>query len=424
MTNEPKDIEETLDLGRGGGSRWRLILLLILVLAVGAWLFARHSRQKEESGPTYETAQAVRGDLVVTVTATGQLEPVNTVLVGTEVSGTVASVEVDYNDRVTKGQVLARLDTARLSAQVAQSRAALELAQANLAQARAQALVARQRLDRLREVRRLSGGKAPAESDIEQQEATLGAAEASVEAARAAVDQARASLSLDETNLSKATVFSPINGVVLERAVEPGQTVAASLQAPVLFQIAEDLARMELHVDVDEADVGQVREGQNATFTVDAYPGDTFEALVTQVRYAATTDAGVVTYDTLLSVDNDDLALRPGMTATADIKVQEIKDAVLVPNRALRFRPPAEKPEEKKDLMTRIFPWRRPRPVKRPPAQGPGEEGTLTVWVKKDGLPSPVRIKAGATNGDMTQVLSGDVKAGTDLIVEEVKKPS
>ncbi|MFH1886780.1 MAG: efflux RND transporter periplasmic adaptor subunit, partial [Pseudomonadota bacterium] len=229
---------------------------------------------------------------------------------------------------------------------------------------------------------------------------------------------------VDETNLSKATILSPIDGIVLERSVEPGQTVAASLQAPILFSLAEDLTKMELNVDVDEADVGRVREGQPAFFTVDAYPGETFSALVTQVRFAAKTESGVVTYATLLSVENQDLKLRPGMTATADIRVQEVTDALLAPNRALRYKPPAPETEENGDLLSRIFPWRRPRAARKTPTHRKGEEEGQTVWILRNNEPVPVKIRLGVTDGDSTQVLSGDLAPGTPLIVEEVKKPS
>ena len=281
-----------------------------------------------------------RGNLTVVVTATGTLEPVNQVDVGSELSGIIDIVEVDYNDRVELGQVLARLDTDKLQAEVLQSQAALEAAQAKILEAQATVLethLKSQRCDRL------AVKKMCSQEDVDSSVAAYKRARAEEGSARAQVAEARAKLGADQTNFAKAVIHSPIDGIVLVRNVEPGQTVAATLQAPVLFTLAEDLAKMELHVDVDEADVGLVEAGQTAHFTVDAYPERTFPARITQVRFGSQTVDGVVTYETVLNVDNSDLSLRPGMTATADITVKRIENAILVPNAALRFTPPVQK---------------------------------------------------------------------------------
>jgi HlyD family secretion protein len=239
---------------------------------------------------------------------------------------------------------------------------------------------------------------------------------AMLDSVRSQMEQARATLDVDRTNLAKAEIRSPINGTVLARKVEPGQTVAATFQAPVLFTLAEDLTKMELHVDVDEADVGQVRTGQNATFTVDAYAGREFPSRVSEVRNAAKTVSGVVTYETVLSVDNTQLLLRPGMTGTANITVSALENTLLVPNAALRFTPPAAAARDERPLWSRIFPAP-PRPPPRQFQKG-GERRQQQVWALRDGEPVPIAVTVGATDGHVTQVVSGAVEPGLDVITD------
>jgi HlyD family secretion protein len=372
----------------------------------------------------YRTATVTRGPLVVTVNATGTLQPTNQVDVGSELSGILETVEVDYNERVTKGQVLARLDTSKLSAEALQSKALLDVAEAALVEKKASVVEADAELRRLNALHKASGGRVPSPQELDAASATLARAKASVASSTAQIDQARAKLDFDSTNLEKAEIRSPIDGVVLTRDVEPGQTIASSFQAPKLFQLAEDLAQMELEVDVDEADVGQVKEGQQATFTVDSYPSRTFPARITQLRYAPETVSGVVTYKAVLQVANSDLALRPGMTATADIVVATVDDAVLVPNEALRFVPPAGKREER-GLLERLIPMGR-RYSRPPPPSGPGRgEAKRTVYRLDGNEPVAVEIQVGLTDGRLTQVTGGDLAAGTELIVDVAAgKPS
>jgi HlyD family secretion protein len=395
------------------------LLLLAAAFAVYKWGMTRNGAAVE-----FKTVEAQRGDIVVTVTATGNLEPTNQVDVGTEVSGTIKSVAVDYNDFVKAGQVLAQLDTTMLEAQVNQSRSAVESTRANLQLSQASLLEAQTDMDRLVNVRQLSGGKIPSKQDFDAAEATLKRAEATEAIIKANIAQAEAKLRIDETNLEKAIILSPINGVVLKRNVEPGQTVAASLQAPVLFTLAEDLAKMELHVNVDEADVGQVKEGQQATFTVDAYPDRTFHAQITEVRYGAQSSEGVVTYLTVLNVDNSDLSLRPGMTATADIVTKQVNDALLVPSAALRFTPPQREIKSQGQaggsLLSRLF----PRPSHTRPqreAENPDKKKQL-VWTLRDNQPVAIPVTIGATSGIMTEITSGEVTPGMPLIIESVSK--
>ncbi|MDY6823899.1 MAG: efflux RND transporter periplasmic adaptor subunit [Thermodesulfobacteriota bacterium] len=416
------EIQQILGLdGSGGRKRIGMHVLIwgmvaaILIAGLVVW------RTRDTGGKQrYETRPVTRDSLTITVSATGNLEPTNQVDVGSELSGIVETVTVDYNDRVSVGQVLARLDTHKLAADVTRYRAAQESSQAKVAQARAAVKDAKAQYERLSRASELSGGRIPSAYALEAAEASFVKAQADVTAALAQVKQSKAVLEYAETDLGKAIIRSPIDGIVLSRDVEPGQTVAASLQAPVLFTLAEDLARMELHVDVDEADVGLVEKGQAATFTVDAYPGKTFPAGITQVRYAAQNTGGVVTYETVLQVDNESLLLRPGMTATADITVNRVEDAILVPNAALRFAPPAppekgtKAEKEKSTSFTRkLF----PRPPRRRERSGNGITDKDKVWVLKDKRPIPVSVATGITDGVKTQITGGDVEPGMAVIV-------
>jgi HlyD family secretion protein len=257
---------------------------------------------------------------------------------------------------------------------------------------------------------------------VDAAEASLARARAGEASARAQVAEARATLKVDETNLTKTVIVSPVEGLVLTRSVDPGQTVAASLQAPVLFTLAEDLTQMELQVDVDEADVGRVQEGQSATFTVDAYPEREFAAQITQVRYGSATTEGVVTYKTILKVDNPDLVLRPGMTATAEITVDRVADGLLVPNAALRFSPPQATPTasgERHGLVSLLLP-RPPRRPKRAGVETLPKSQARQVWVLQGGELRAVAVVTGATDGALTVITSGDLALGAVLVVDTV----
>ncbi|HWS75688.1 MAG TPA: efflux RND transporter periplasmic adaptor subunit, partial [Quisquiliibacterium sp.] len=315
---------------------WAAAVLLVLVVAGWNWW---QGRRADAGRPVYVAQAVARGDLTVTVTANGTLQPTRAVNVGSELSGTVARVLVDINDRVTRGQVLAELDTAKLSDQIRRSRASVASAEARVALAAATVTEARASLGRLEEVARLSGGKVPSKAELDAGRAGLERALADARVAAASVADAKAALSVDETNLRKASIRSPIDGVVLTRSVDPGNAVAASLQAVTLFNVAEDLTKMKLQVNIDEADVGQVREGQSAGFTVSAWPGRSYPAKIVRVGFGSTTKDNVVSYVAELQVANEDLSLRPGMTATATINATERKGVLLVPNAALRFTP-------------------------------------------------------------------------------------
>ena len=383
----------------------------------------------------YATRPVERGDLTVVVSATGNLAPTNQVEVGSEQSGTVIEVYVDNNDRVRKGQLLAKLDTARLQDTVNQAQAGLSSAQAGVENAEATALQARATLRRQEQVWRLSGGKVPSAVELDTARADAARANAGVSTARATVQQALAQLSSAQTALSKAFIKSPVNGQVLSRQIEPGQTVAASLNAPVLFTIAEDLRQMRLEVKVDEADVAQVKKGQKATFTVDAFPGRTFPATIERVDVGANastsgsssssttstaTTSGVVAYTARLTVSNGNGLLRPGMTATADITTMEKKNVLLVPVAALRFSPDRKAASGGGGLTSVLA----PRPMRRggnradrEASIGRGSKQTVYVVADAGDQPQPVDITVGESNGSSAEVTGGKLAEGAQVVI-------
>jgi HlyD family secretion protein len=390
-------------------------LLLLAALALALWWW--RGQQQRARAPSYQTQAVTRGPLTVTVTASGTLQPTTQVAVGSELSGTVVRVLADVNDRVRKGQVLVVLDDARLRDQVLASQAALAAAQAALQQAQTSAGEAEDTLARLRDVQRRSGGQVPSASEMAGAEAAAARATAGVASAAAGVAQARATLSSNRTNLTKATIRSPIDGVVLARSVEPGNAVAASLQAVTLFTLAEDLTQMKLQVNVDEADVGQVHAGQSASFSVSAYAQRRFPAHIVRVGYGATITNNVVTYAAELRVANDDRALRPGMTATATITTVERQDALRVPNAALRYTPsnPADQAKAGSNPIGMMLP--------RPPRSG-GSRSAGTdiqqvrqVWVLDQGQPQALRVTPGVSDGRQTEVSDTPLQPGMEVIV-------
>jgi HlyD family secretion protein len=389
--------------------------LLLLIAAAGGMTYWQKSQQRS-AAPSFVTEAASKGDLTLTITANGTLQPTRSVNIGSELSGTVLRVLVDVNDRVKKGQVLVELDTAKLTDQVLRAKAALASAQAQLAQAKATVTESSASLARLEEVARLSGGKVPSRTELDSARAAHERAVAAEASARANVDAARAALATDETNLSKASIRSPTDGVVLTRSVDPGNAVAASLQAVTLFTVAEDLRQIRLQVNVDEADVGRVKVGQPASFTVSAFPSRRFPAKITRVAYGSTITDNVVTYQTLLDVKNDDLSLRPGMTATATITAVELKDVLLVPNTALRFTPQTTAtPQTNGGIMSSVLP-RMPRTGARKTATG----GTAKqVWVLRDGAPVAVSVTPGISDGRMTEITGGDLLEGMAVITDQ-----
>lgn len=434
-------IESTSDkdvvalLGESASSAgWRRPMIWIpttlLVLAVlGGYVWKTWQKVSAITG--YITEPVSRGDLKLTVTANGTLQPTRSVSIGSELSGTVLRVLVDVNDHVKKGQVLVELDTAKLTDQILRSRATLASDHAKVAQAVATVKESQAKLARLEEVARLSGGKVPSKSELDTAYATLERAKADEASVRANVADAEAALSTDQTNLSKASVRSPINGVILTRSVDPGNAVAASLQAVTLFTIAENLTQLKLQVNVDEADVGSVLVGQKASFTVSAYPRRKYPATITRVAFGSTITDNVVTYITYLDVDNADMSLRPGMTATTTITTTERHNVLLVPNTALRFTPslPASASSSTNTgsngggIVSSLMPKPPSSSTTRKPASANSTASAHQVWVLRDGAAVAVAVTPGSSDGRMTEVLDGELQAGMLVITDQASTP-
>jgi HlyD family secretion protein len=371
------------------------------------------------------------------VSATGKLAPTTQVTVGSQLSGLVTKVVVDVNDRVTAGQPLALIDPEQLDDQIRQTSAQLAANQAQVNQAQATVAEARAQLNRLEEVSRLSGGRVPSKTELQTGRADYARAVAAQKVAEANVVASRALLAQNQTQRARAIIRSPVTGVVLARQIDPGQTVASSFNTPTLFVIAEDLTKMKLEVAIDEADVGEVKIGQRASFTVDAFPGQTFPATISRVDLGSnltvssatsststtttSTTGQVVSYAADLTVGNPSLTLRPGMTATADIVTSDKRNVMLVPNAALRFKPSAATGDAGGGIAGSL--------TFRPRRGGGGAERTATlgrgaqqtIYVKgADGKPQPVQITTGDTNGTMTEVLSGDLQPGAQVITGQL----
>lgn len=422
--NTNVNVKKTLESTAPAGRRKRILywlcacgLIAMAAAVAAAWAFKGQNNQL-----TYQTQPVAIGDLVVTVTATGNLEATNQVEVGSELSGIITSMTADFNDTVQAEQPLAYLDDTKYKAAVLKARAEVASAQANYQGALVSRDAARKTVKRYRKARELTNGKLPSLEVLDQAETDLQRSAASLAVAKASIASAQASLQESEADLGKTVIYAPISGMVLSRNVEVGQTVAASLEAPVLYTLAENLRRMELQVDVDEADVGLVQEGQEATFSVDAYPDRTFTAQITQVRYGAETTEGVVTYKTVLQVDNPELLLRPGMTATARIVVKKIENTLLTPNAALRFTPPnpADDKKQQSDILRSIMPGPPHRRQSAKTENGDRSMEASCVWVLRDEHPVPVTVQKQATDGAVTAVKSTELEEGMPVIVNTI----
>ncbi|MGN6145710.1 MAG: efflux RND transporter periplasmic adaptor subunit [Mesorhizobium sp.] len=384
-------------------------LLALVVVAAGLVFYQWYAGSAPKV--SYTTQPATLSDLTVEVAATGTLQPLTQVDISSELSGVVRSVAVDENQQVRQSDVLARLDTSKLEAQIERAKASAKAASASVETAQVTLKENEQALVRASEL---------AKKGMATQQA-LDAATAERDRAKAALDSAEANLAianadlkLQQADLAKSTIYAPIDGIVLTRSVDPGQTVASSLQAPVLFVIAADLRKMELKAAIDEADIGAVKAGQNARFTVDAFPDRPFNAEIRDISYASVTTDGVVTYDARLDVDNGELLLRPGMTATVSVVTKQAKGALTVPSSAFRYRP-TETRERGFSLLS-MFTGRGGRGGRwRNSQQDKPAEGLRTLYVLEDGQPRRVDVKVGATDGDVTEVLSG-LKEGDKVI--------
>jgi HlyD family secretion protein len=405
--------------------RWIPRVVVIAVIAgATAFLVIKKPWAKGPAPIGFTTVTVGKGPIAAQVTAAGTLSARGTVQVGAQVSGRIVELGVDFNDAVKKGQVIAKLDASVLQAQIDQAQASYDLAVAN--QRRSAVAVA----DSERQLKRqktLQDQQLVAGATVETAEVTRDTAVATLAASRAQVQQAAANLKQARTNLTYATITSPVDGVVLSRAVELGQTVASSMQAPVLFTIAEDLSVMQIDTAVAEADVGRLTEGMKATFTVDAFPGKSFDGVVRQVRNAPTTTSGVVTYDAVIDVDNKDKTLRPGMTANVTFVLAQVADAVKIPNAALRFKPSREVMMVMREASGRGSGSggsgrRGNRGSGSGGSGGPGGRDLgdkKMLWKLENGKPRMVIVKPGLTDGSATELVEGDLKPG-DLLITEV----
>lgn len=399
MSPSTDSIKQTLGLDlpkRSPFKKYFIIVILIAIIVGAGWFWTQQTKSETTQ---FLTSPAQIRDLTTTVSATGNLEPTNTIDVGIEVSGTITDVLVDYNDHVRVGQLMARIDTTRLTSNVTSAKAALQRYQANVSVSKASLSNAKNEWERIHQMYNSTGGNYPSKKEVDEADNGLLSAKAAVAAAIAQTQQSQAELEAGEDNLRKAVVVSPIEGIVLERKVEPGQTVVASMQTPVLFEMAKSLNTMKVIVSVDEADIGEVKEHQSVTFTVDAYPNHEFKGIITQLRLNSQMVNGVVTYDAVVEVPNDDLRLRPGMTATAQIITGVLHDMLTVPNAALRFTPPKDKEDKTKKAQENI--------------NGSGK----SVWILRDNKPVKIDVTAGKSDGISTAILTSKLKPNHNVIV-------
>jgi HlyD family secretion protein len=380
----------------------RLMLALAVVAVVSASVAAYYRGNGSESDPKLTTTTVARGSVVQAVEATGTLEAVTTVDVGTQVSGTIKALYADYNSQVRKGQIIAQLEPSLFGTQVEQARATVQRLEAEVDAAKVQVEDTRVKFKRAQE---LTAKQLIPATDLETAEANARQAEASLKAAQAQLVQGRASLRNNEVNLGHTTIKAPIDGIVISRSVDVGQTVAASMSAPTLFVLAQDLRQMQVNARVDESDIGRIQAGQQVEFRVDAHPDETFTGTVRQVRLEPVVEQNVVSYVTVIDVPNPDLKLKPGMTANVTIEIARADDVLRVPNAALRFRPTAE-------VFTALG-QQAPEPRA---AGGPGAARGAGVWVLHDGRLARVPVEPGINDGTTTAVSGGTLQEGAQIV--------
>ena len=410
-------------------SRRLLTLSVLAVLVVGGIFYYRTSHA--EQPPTPLTAAVTRGDVIAKVDATGTLAPVTTVQVGSQVSGTIKALHADYNSRVKKGQVIAELDPSLFQTQVEQARSTLIKVEADADRAKVELDDATSKGRRAQE---LYDQKLISRNDLETAQATAAQAEAALKSAQAMVTQARAALNQNQVNLDHTIITAPIDGIVISRNVDVGQTVAASMQAPTLFVIAQDLGHMQVSASIDESDIGRIAAGQPVTFRVDAYPTETFHGTVSQVRLDSKTEQNVVSYTTMIDVPNEDLKLKPGMTANVTVQIAMNENALRVPNAALRFRPADQGAGGREQVAgggreqtaggSQLRPTATSGAGHAPRAfgAGGGDRSSGRVFALRNGEFVPVRVRTGVTDGTMTAVVDGDLKEG-DQVVTGMSQP-
>ncbi len=390
--------------------KYLIILAAVLAIAAtGGYFFYKRTPEI-----TYRTARIERGTVVSTVAATGNLSAVTTVQVGTQVSGTIQKLYVDFNSRVKKGQAIAEIDPSLFNASVEQSRGNFLTAEANLQKAKVALADAERTVGRNRKL--LADGII-SQADYDVSETALQSAKASVKAAEGSVAQTRGSLMQSGTNLRYSVIRSPVDGVVISRAVDVGQTVAASFSTPTLFTIAKDLTKMQIEVSVDEADISRIQLHQQVTFTVDSYPEQNFHGQVVQIRSAPIITQNVVTYVVVVNVDNSDLKLKPGMTANVSIEIAKKDDVLKLPPAALRFKPKTKADESK----ARSGGERNGSGMQRPASPGGGRKAGVgqQVYILKDNKPTAVPVKTGIANNSSIELLESTLKEGDEVVVEQ-----
>ena len=395
-----------------------IIVILLLMIAGAGFGYWRMGNSAKESA--YATVPVSRGNVRQVVASTGTLQAVVTVLVGSQVSGTIAKLNADFNTKVKRGQVVAELDQAKFSARVEETRANVLAAEAGLAKSKVTVEDAARTLSRTKE---LLKRELISQSELDAAQTAYDAARSQFNVSQAQVGQAQAALNQANIDLGYTVIRSPVDGIVISRNVDVGQTVAASLQAPTLFTVANDLTKMEVHTSVDEADVGNVWEGQEVTFTVDAHPARRFRGKVHQVRNAATIVQNVVTYNAVVRIDNKELLLKPGMTANVQFLVSQKEDVLSIPNMAIRFKPPEEK-NEAKELLRKEQSRTAPRPGARRTSRSGGGGGgearrlrEVRIYLLRDAKAQPVDVQLGISDGSKTEVISGDLKENDPVII-------
>jgi len=398
------------------------LLLLVLVLGAaggaGWWFFLRNGKGEIR----YRTAKIEKGDLRITVTATGTVQPFALVQVGTQVTGTIQKLLVDFNSKVKANQVVAQIDPSPFQAKVDQDKANLARAQADVLRVQASQLQAEKELNRARELQKKELISA---SDLDTAIATFDSLAAQVKVAEASVHQAQAVLESSQVNLRYTTIISPIDGIVIARSVDVGQTVAASLSAPTIYVIADDMQKIQIQASVAEADIGRIKEEMDVTFTVDAHRTDTFKGKVSQIRLSPTTVQNVVTYTVMINADNLGSKLLPGMTANVSFEIAQYTDVVKIPNAALRFTPPAEA-VAKKDPAADPAPAKPAGGEGRPAGAPKGDRRSNAgrVWVQSPEGPVAVKVSADATDGSFTRMLKGELTDGQEVLVGMIQEGS
>ena len=413
------NLQEQLNSYKKTDSKKKYIwIIIILGLATAAaYYFLTIKKENGDEKLSYKTQELKKGNLQVTVMATGNLNPTNSVDIGIEVSGTIKEIYVDFNDKVEVGQILAKLDTTKLKSQVDSSKASLSVAKANMQQSEVTLKSKKLYYERMSKMYEQSKGNYPSQNDLDDARFAYENAEAAYKASQAEVNQADFNLKTDQENLEKAVVRSSIKGIVLNREIEIGQTVAASMSTPTLFTLAKDLTKMDLIVSIDEADVANIKEGLDVSFTVDAYPNETFKGKIKQVRYNPIENSGVITYETVASVNNEKLLLRPGMTASAKIITKELKDKLLVPNSALRFKPAVKTETKKQNGISFVGPPMRSSKNKK--SKDLDKADFKTVYILENNQPKEVTVKVLETDGKFTSVESQNLKAGDKIIISQ-----